>query len=147
MKKLMMIAIAFLTLNATAQDMKHRKGSLKDLSAEEVATLKTKKMTLQLDLTEDQQAKVKALALEEAKQMEQQRAERKAKKEDEDAKKLTKKERYTMINNRLDKQIQIKKQMKSILNAEQYKKWETMLSEKTKGERKGNKVKRSEKRG
>ncbi|WCO02208.1 hypothetical protein [Psychroserpens ponticola] len=128
MKKLMIIAIALLTLNATAQDKKNRKGFLNDLSAEEAATLKTKKMTLQLDLNDSQQQKVKVLMLEDAKQKEGIRAKRKAKKESEDSKKPTKEERYAMANNRLDKQIEMKKQMKIILNDEQYKKWEASLS-------------------
>ena len=63
----MLIAIALLTLNATAQDRKNRNDSLKDLSAEEVATLRTKKLTLHLDLNESQQAAVKTLMFEEAK--------------------------------------------------------------------------------
>ena len=146
MKQILMIAIAFLTLNATAQDMKHRKGGLKDLSAEEVATLQTKKMTLELDLTEAQQAKVKALVLKEAKAMESKRAARKAKKEQEDAKRPTKEERFNMANERLDKQIEMKKQMKTILNDEQYKKWEASRSKKKKSELKEAKGKRFQKR-
>lgn len=143
----MMIAIAFLTLNATAQDTKNKNHSLKDLSAEEVATLRTKKMTLHLDLTESQQTKVKALVLEEAKQKESLRAERKAKKDDENAKKPTKEERYAMANTRLDEQIEMKRQMKSILNTEQYEKWETSLSKKMKGQRKKGDQKQFKKRG
>ena len=142
----MLIAIAFLTLNATAQDKKNRKGEFKDLSAEEVATLKTKKLTLELDLTESQQASVKALVLKEAKHRESSKAEREEKKKDEDAKKPTKEERYAMLNARLDRQIEMKKQMKSILNAEQYTKWEATLSKKKKGLRKAGKGKRSGKR-
>ena len=146
MKKLLLIAIALLTLNATAQDRKNRKDSLKDLSAEEVATLRTKKLTLQLDLNESQQATVKTLMLEEAKFMESKRAEREENKANEDSKKPTKEERYAMVNERLDRQIEMKKSMKSILNAEQYTKWEASLSKRKKGSRKEGKGKRSEKR-
>ena len=132
----MLIAIALLTLNATAQDKKNKKGHLKDLSTEEVATLKTKKMTLHLDLTESQQAEVMALAIVEAKHKEKQRAIRKEKKEKESSQKPTKEERYTMTNERLDRQIEMKKKMKSILNADQYEKWETSLSKRNKKKRK-----------
>lgn len=142
----MLIAIAFLTLNATAQDKKNKKGQFNDLTAEEVATLKTKKLTLELDLTESQQAAVKALTLEEATYRESQKTARAEKKQDEDAKKPTKEERYVMANERLDRQIAMKKQMKSILNAEQYEKWEASLSKKKEGLRKRVKGKRSEKR-
>ncbi len=51
-----------------------------------------------------------------------------------------------MLNARLDRQIEMKKQMKSILNAEQYTKWEATLSKKKKGLRKAGKGKRSGKR-
>lgn len=146
MKKLLLIAIALLTLNATAQDRKNRKDSLKDLSAEEVATWRTKKLTLQLDLNESQQAAVKTLMLEEAKFMESKRAEREENKANEDSKKPTKEERYAMVNERLDRQIEMKKSMKSILNEEQYTKWEASLSKRKKGSRKEGKGKRSEKR-
>ena len=133
----MMIAMALLTLNATAQDAKNKKGLYKDFSAEEMATLKTKKMTLHLDLTDDQQKEIKALFLEAAKKKEKTRTERKEKKENETTlNKPSKDERYAMANNRLDQQIEMKKKIKNILTAEQYKKWESSLSEKSKGKQK-----------
>jgi len=144
MKKLMLIAIALLTLNATAQDKKNKKGHLKDLSAEEVATLKTKKMTLHLDLTESQQIEVKSLVLKEAKHRKNQRATHEDKKQKETAQKLSKEERYAMANERLDRQIEMKKKMKSILNAEQYKKWEASLSKRNKKKRKGHRDNKSD---
>ncbi len=142
----MLIAIALLTLNATAQDKKIKKGHLNDLSAEEVATLKTKKLTLHLDLTESQQEKVKTIVLEEAKYKENQRAVHKKKKKDETSKKLSKEDRYAMANERLDRQIEMKKQMKAVLNAEQYKKWEASLSKKNQKKRKALRGKKSDKK-
>ncbi|MFK7781027.1 hypothetical protein [Psychroserpens sp.] len=133
MKKLMMIAIAFLTLSVTAQDKKNKKDFLKDLSAEEIATLKTKKMTLELDLTESQQLKIKSLILEEANHRKQQKAKFEEKKKDE---RPSKEERFTKANERLDRKIELKKQMKSILNDEQYKKWETTLNQRGKKKQK-----------
>ncbi len=73
MKTLILIAFAFITLQAVAQD--NRKGDekgerngkremMKDLSPEEMATLGSKKMTLALDLSIDQQAKVKEALIE-----------------------------------------------------------------------------------
>lgn len=132
MKKLMLIAIAFITLSATAQDQKNRRGEFKDLSPEEIATLRTKQMTLHLDLTEAQQAEVKPLLLEEAKHMETLRATRDLKKQDQTAQKPTKEERYAMANERLDRQIEMKKKMKTILTEDQYVKWETRLAEQNK---------------
>ena len=146
MKKLIMIAIALLTLNATAQDKNKRKEFTKDLSAEEVATLKTKKMTLHLDLNESQQAKVKSLALEEAKQRESQRAKREVKKKKDTSQKLTKEERLVMVNERLDRQIVLKKKMKNILNDEQYKKWKASLSKKNRKKPKRHQKNKSDKK-
>lgn len=63
MKKLLLIAIALITVNATAQEGKRERQNkgehervqqFKDFSPEEVATLQTKKMTLHLDLTDAQ---------------------------------------------------------------------------------------------
>jgi hypothetical protein len=132
MKKLMLIAIALITLSATAQDQKNRRGDFKDLSPEEVATLRTKQMTLHLDLTESQQAEVKPLLFEEAKHMETVRASRDKKMQDKTAQKPTKEERYAMANERLDRQIEMKKKMKTILTEDQYVKWETRLAEQNK---------------
>jgi len=134
MKKLMMIVIALLTLNATAQNKPKGKEFLKGLSAEDIATLKTKKMTLHLDLTESQQIKIKTLVLEEAKYKEKKRAEFEAKKKSD--KNPTKEERFAMMNERLDREIEMKKQMKNILNDEQYKKWNSFMSKKNKQKRK-----------
>jgi hypothetical protein len=132
MKKLMLIAIALITLSATAQNQKNRTGDFKDLSPEEVATLNTKRMTLHLDLTASQQEEVKALMLEEAKQREVLQATRDKKRENNEAQKPSKEERYAMANERLDRQIEMKKKMRNILSAEQYEKWETYLSDKNK---------------
>lgn len=139
MKKLILIAVAFLALQATAQEHKKEHHSNKErgqkmmnLSADEIATLQTKKMTLHLDLNESQQAKIHKMNLEDAKTrkayMEKRKANmkaRKAKKESgESAEKPSKEERLKMVNKRLDHQIEAKQKMKEILNEEQYVKWE-----------------------
>lgn len=128
MKKLMLIAIALMTLSATAQNQKNRRGEFKDLSPEEIATLRTKQMTLHLDLTESQQAEIKPLLLEEAKYMETLKATREQRKQENTAQKPSKEERYAMANERLNRQIEMKKKMKSILNEVQYEKWEDRLA-------------------
>lgn len=128
----MLIAIALMTLSATAQNQKNRTGDFKDLSPEEVATLNTKRMTLHIDLSASQQAEVKALMLEEAKHRKQLKAKRDENREKNASEKPSKEERYTMVNERLDRQIEMKKKMKNILSAEQYEKWELHLSDKNK---------------
>ena len=133
MKKIFIIFIALITLQVTAQDRKRaprgegpeeRMEAMKDLTPEEMATLQTKRMTLHLDLTEAQQKKVQALNLEEAKMRKAKMEEHMAMKEKGDMKTLSKEEKLKMMNERLDHQIAMKQQMKSILNEEQYKKWE-----------------------
>lgn len=130
MKRLALLAVAFLALQATAQERqkghqnKERAQKMMNLSAEEMATLQTKKMTLHLDLTEAQQAKIQKLNLENATKRKAMMEARKAKKESGNAEKPSKDERLAMMNTRLDHQIAMKAKMKDILNAEQYAKWE-----------------------
>ena len=129
MKKLAILALALITFQANAQDKKEvkkeRKEKMMQLEPQEMAELQTKKMTLHLDLTEAQQKKVMTLNLEQAKQRKAAMEKRKVAKEK--GEKPTKEERLAFENKKLDAQIENKKQMKSILNEEQYKKWETML--------------------
>ncbi|MEM5566004.1 hypothetical protein WNY78_12855 [Psychroserpens sp. AS72] len=147
-KKIILIAIAFVTLQAVAQDK--RKGGergerkmMKNLSAEEIATLGSKKMTLELDLSTAQQAQVKTVLLAQATERKENMAEREKAKKDDDAKKPTKEEVLKMRNAKLDSQIAMKQKMKSILTAEQYEKWTKMQGKrmhksKNKKERKAN---------
>ena len=145
MKKLILIAIAFISLNAVAQDnkkehtkkdSKEKRELAKDLSAEEIATIGSKKMTLALDLSEKQQDQVKEVLLEQAITRKQNMEKRREKSKKEDAKKLSKEDRLTLINAKLDNQIAMKQKMKSILTAEQYEKWESIQGRRGK---KGNK--------
>lgn len=133
MKKIVIILIAMVAMQVTAQDKKRdhqRDGqraqmeSMRDLSPEEIATLQTKKMTLHLDLNEAQQKKVETLFLEEAKLRKTKMEERKAMKDSSEKKQLTKEDKFKMMNERLDHQIEMKQKMKSILNDEQFEKWE-----------------------
>ncbi|KJD32643.1 hypothetical protein PW52_15510 [Tamlana sedimentorum] len=130
MKKILLIAIALVGLQAVAQNhrgegKKERGDKMANLSAEEIATLQTKRMTLYLDLTESQQKKIQAINLENATKRKEMMEERKAKKESgEERTKPTDEERLAMENARLDHKIAMKAKMKDILNEEQYTKWE-----------------------
>ncbi|MGJ8590920.1 MAG: hypothetical protein ACSHXF_00130 [Aquaticitalea sp.] len=152
MKNLLMIAIAFLTISASAQDRKKddnkgdsRMEMYKDLTPEETAKLQTKKLTLELDLTDKQQVEVQKVLLAEAQTRKAKMEEFKAKKEKSDAEKPTKEDRLKMANERLDHQIEQKKKMKAILNAEQFAKFEKM-QDKRQGKRGKNDNRKSEKR-
>ncbi|SHI97437.1 hypothetical protein [Algibacter luteus] len=131
MKKILIIAVALLALQVTAQQQNKERGNrgerankMMNLSAEEIATLQTKKMTLHLDLTESQQKEIMKINLDNATKRKEMMAARKAKKESGEAKKPTDEERYKMANAKLDHKIAMKAKMKKILNDEQYAKWE-----------------------
>ncbi|MEC3905402.1 hypothetical protein VOI54_00075 [Tamlana sp. 2201CG12-4] len=131
MKKIILIAIAFIGLQAVAQEHKKQahknhdnRQKMMDMSAEEIATLQTKKMTLFLDLNESQQTEIKKINLENATKRKAAMAEYKAKKESGEAQKPTKEQRLAMKNAKLDHMIATKAKMKKILNEEQYAKWE-----------------------
>lgn len=128
MKKLVLIAITFCMFQmVSAQGPHHGKKGM-DLSAEEMANLQTKKMTLALDLTTEQQDDIYKLNLENAKLKKTHMAERKARKDSGDATKPTKEERLKRMNNMLDHKIAVKAKMKDILNDEQYARWEKMAA-------------------
>ena len=130
MKKLVLIALAFIALQATAQEQRRqgqdgqeRRYQMENLSAEDMATLQTKKMTLHLDLNESQQAKIQKINLENAIQRKSMMENRKAKKESGELKRPTDEERLKMANVRLDHKIAMKAKMKDILDDAQYAKW------------------------
>ena len=130
MKSLVVIAIAFSTLSVNAQERRqerkgndHKKEIMKDLTPEEVANLKTKKLRLKLDLTDIQQKKVESILLEHAVERQNKRKAHQNKKEKD---KPSKEEFLKMQNARLDSKIEMKQKMKDILTEEQYAKFEKM---------------------
>jgi len=139
MKKLILVALALVTISVSGQerrdhnkkmDKKERAERMSEYTPEEIAELQTKQMTLQLDLTEAQQKKMMALNVENAEYRKAVMEKRKETKESADSKKPSKEEQLKMKNDMLDRKIAVKKQMKEILNEEQYQKWEAMAKEK-----------------
>lgn len=135
MNRLFVIATLIVNTISFGQEINHekietpRKGKMeimKDLSPEQMATLKTKKMTLALDLTKSQQDKIYALNLKNAKELKVKMQARKNEKENQEGNRieLSSDEKYKRINNRLDKQIAIKKELSAILTKEQLEKME-----------------------
>ena len=106
--------------------------AMNNMTPEQMATIKTKKMTLALDLTDAQQKQIQALNLESAKTRKAAMEKRKAAKANEESKKPTSDERYAMKSERLDQMIAHKSEMKEILSPEQYEKWEKMAKRKGK---------------
>ena len=130
MKKLIIIAIALVTIQGIAQEgkkepiAKDKMHRMQDLTPEEAATLQTKRMTLHLDLTKSQQDEIYKINLDNATKRKEMMANWRAKKESGNMEKPTKEERLKRENARLDHQIAVKAKMKKILNEEQYAKWE-----------------------
>ena len=105
----------------------HRKGGpMTDMTPEQIATLRTKRMALALDLSEAQQTKVQKLNMENATLAKEKMAEFKAKKKSGDIQKPTADERYAMKNRMLDHALAEQQQMKQILDKDQFEKWRKM---------------------
>lgn len=134
MKNLVIIALALVTLNGFAQkkekqyiNKENRTEIKKEMTAEDVAGIQTKKLTLELDLTNEQQEKVYVLILEQSKLNIATRKAREAR-----TTKPTKDEIVKAKNDRLDQQIKMKREMKAILTAEQYAKFDSKQPKKHK---------------
>ena len=87
------------------------------LTAEQQATLWSKKMTLELDLNDTQEQQLYALVLNKANTYKKRRANRLKERPNSE-------EKYQMQVDLLEEKIAMKKAMKSILTAEQYGLWE-----------------------
>lgn len=95
----------------------------KDLSVEQLATLKTKKMTLALDLSEKQQREIFEFNKASAEFRKTKMAERKAKKGTGERTRPTTDEQYAMENTKLDHMIAQQQELKKILTDEQFDQW------------------------
>lgn len=93
----------------------------KDMSPEQIAQLETKKLTLALDLSEKQQKQIGEIHLEKATERKARMEEKRSRDSKPDAD-----ERYTMLNERLDRQLEMKENMRQILDKEQFEKWEKL---------------------
>lgn len=97
---------------------------MNDFTPEQQAVLKTKKMTLHLDLNQNQQNQLLALNEKWAKEKEAKRAELKSLNKEE----LTSDQKFNHMNDMLDTQIAHQKEIKKILNEEQYEEWKKSRS-------------------
>jgi len=132
MKKVILIAIAFISLQAAAQRptngdraemMENRMSFMDDLSVNQIADLQTKRMIFRLNLTSIQKNGVRKINLDIAntrKEFAKTFKDRKTKG------KPSAEVIYAMMNKRLDKQIEVKTALKQILSKEQLEKWSEM---------------------
>ena len=107
------------------QDRKERREDFRkayeNLTPDQIATLKTKKMALALDLTDTQQKDMLAINKDLATKHKAKMESFKEMKEKEE--KPTAEERFEMKNAMLDEQLAVQTKMKNILDEDQYKMW------------------------
>lgn len=131
MKKLILIAIAFFTLNAVAQEQKVKQDNSEIKSSEKGIDRKIEKLSQLLDLTPVQKEKVRAVILDESKKEQRvqlRRTEDKASKKKMNGEQAEK----TLIKQRAMRMTQIKSKLKEILTEEQYAKYEKILQNNSK---------------
>ena len=123
MKKIILALALVMGFSGIAQQNRHhsKKQVLKELSAEQVATLHTKKMTLALDLDESQQQQLFDINVAEA----EYRKSKMAAREKRDGKSSAD-ELFELQNERLDRQIAHQQQLKEILTDEQFQVWKKL---------------------
>ncbi|WP_430968651.1 hypothetical protein [Spongiimicrobium sp. 2-473A-2-J] len=128
MKKVILAVMVMAGLTAMAQkgEGKGHHGFMKDMTPEQLATLQTKKMTLALELSAKQQQQIQRINLENAELRKAKMEELRTKKESGKREKPTADERFTMLNERLDKKIAAQSELKRILNEEQFEQWKKM---------------------
>ena len=129
MKKIVAILVVAFGFNSAIIAQEHKKEKFEEtLTVDQQTELAVKKMTLKLDLTTSQQEKIKPFLAEQIADRKAMRAKRKEMKKNKQ--KPSSEERYNMMNARLDKQIAFKAEMKRVLNAQQYDRFEKMADRK-----------------
>lgn len=130
MKHIFIVLAVFTTLSLSAQ-RQHRTDSqkrshdiMKSMSAEQLATLQTKKMTLDLNLNEAQQKEMHMLQLEKHQEKLKKRQERLEKKKEQHTKDLNSDAFYSKMITELDRKIVYKHNIRSILSEDQFNTWE-----------------------
>ncbi len=132
MKKVITLALmALFTLSVAAQDGRKKQQKKAEFTVDQIATIKTKKMTLLLDLNSQQQQQILAINKQKVAEHKAKKAERKKLKESDQ--KPTNAQLFERKNKQLDAMIAHKAEMKQILTAEQYETW--IEARKKKGKR------------
>jgi hypothetical protein len=141
MKKIMIMASLLIGMIAFAQPQKGKQ----DRTSEQVVENQVKKMTLDLDLNEKQQAELKALLTEQQAKREAVREEIKAKRAENQ--KLAKEEKEAIKGKFLDEKLAMKDKMKQILTPEQFEKWEANQQEREQKQKERMEKRNEESRG
>ena len=120
MKKLAYVFLLVFSMTAFAQQGRNAPPD-KDFTPEQQAVLKTKKMALALDLTEAQQKQILEINKKWAAKKEKHRAEMKALFAE--GSNPTDEQKFAKKNEMLDMQLAYQKELKGVLNEEQYNAW------------------------
>ncbi|MCF6130849.1 hypothetical protein [Flavobacterium wongokense] len=120
MKKLFVAALLVVGITAFAQEKEGRRPGKDRLTTEQKVDLQVKKMTKDLELNEKQASEIRVLATKQVEKREQRRAELKADKE---------KDRAERIAAMQKEEAAVGAEMKKILTAEQFAKWEKIRDE------------------
>ena len=110
--------------------MRNHHNPFKDMTPEQTAEIKAKKLTLALDLSDSQQKKVQSLIEDETARIQAKHEERKELREKEE--KPSANERHANMVAGLDERIEFKRKMKDVLDDEQYLKWTQIQEDKHK---------------
>jgi protein CpxP len=121
MKKFAVILIILISTSIYSQQ-KEVRSYANNFSPEQQATLKTKSMTLDLDLDVTQQNQILALNKKYAELRKSNQTKMQADKTA--GKQLTSEEKFKLQNERLDHQIAYSNELKKILNQKQFDKWQ-----------------------
>jgi protein CpxP len=125
MKNLIVLALLSLTLSGFAQEKKKRMNEERpEMTTQQRSELQLKKLTLELDLTAQQQKEIAEIIGKQQMNREAMRTEMKNKKAEN--KKLTNDEKFVLKSQVLDEKIAFKNEMKKVLNSKQLEKWEKM---------------------
>lgn len=134
MKKIIVLAILSLNISGIAQERKVLKNNEKsEFTSEQKNELQVKKLTLELDLTAQQQKDIAEIVGKQQMNREKMRSEIKDKRSSN--KKLTADEKFVLKKSMLDEKINYKNQIKKVLTPTQLEKWENMPKHNAKKEK------------
>jgi len=126
MKKILILLLVVFSVTTYAQKEKNYKGMDQDFSPEQQAILKTKKMAFELDLSEAQQSQMLELNKKWATEREKNKAALKAQNSEE----MSSTDKFNKMNAMLDMQLAHQKELKKVLNEDQYKIWQRTVKNK-----------------
>lgn len=141
MKKILIILLLSFSVSIYGQNGKNYKSLAKDFTPEQQAILKTKKMALELDLNDTQQSQMLELHKKWAIERDKNREAFKG----QNAEEMTATDKFNRMNKMLDMKLASQKQVKKILNDDQYETWKK--TGKNKGYRSGERQGRQQGRG